>query len=95
MYGGWGGARTLLMYVDWYGELSVNGGPVMKLDGPCDCQDVRNVAVDLKPGKNEIKVRVRAGSDGRWYLSLGLLRSDRQQTPIGMVGKGESISFRR
>ena len=72
--GGKGGTRTLLVYQDWFGELSVNGGKAMTFDGPCDNEELRHVELVLKPGRNEIRMRVRAGSDGRWYLALGLLR---------------------
>ena len=69
-----GGEHTLFLYMDWFGEISVNGGPVVKLDGACDNQDARQHKVTLKPGLNEIRIRVRAGSDGRWYLALGVSR---------------------
>ena len=69
-----GGEHTLFLYMDWFGEISVNGGPVVKLEGACDNQDARLHKVTLKPGLNEIRIRVRAGSDGRWYLALGVSR---------------------
>ena len=74
--GGSGGERTLLVYADWFVELSVNGSEPVEFSGYDEIEKARPVFVALRPGRNEVKVRVRKGIGGSWYLALGILKDD-------------------
>ena len=74
--GGSGGERTLLVYADWFVELSVNGSEPVEFSGYDEIEKARPVFVTLRPGRNEVKVRVRKGTGGSWHMALGILREN-------------------
>ena len=63
------GGKTACRYkLDWFGDLFVNGQSVRKIAGPCT--DFGFLELDLKPGRNDLKVVTRSGSGGNWYFSF-------------------------
>ena len=64
------GASALEIHNDFFGELSVNGGPSVALKGPY--VGYTPVNVQLQAGLNKIVFRTRSGSGGKWTTGFRL-----------------------
>lgn len=64
------GRYRVFRHNDYYGEISVNGGKPMVVNGPFDGWIA--MEIDLKAGKNDIRYRTRAGAGGMWTWGFGV-----------------------
>lgn len=67
-----GGLHRAFRHNDYYGALSVNGGPFTAADGPFAGWEPTPLA--LRPGRNTLRYRTRAGSAGKWTWGFGIER---------------------
>ena len=62
------GDYTYLVFNDWFGEYSANGGAPVAANGPSDF--TRALTLTLRKGENRLVYRTRAGSSGKWLFGL-------------------------
>jgi hypothetical protein len=68
------GEFPLEMHNDYYGELSVNGGDAVAMEGPWRGFEAR--LISLHKGENLIRFRTRSGSGGKWSVGFRMPRNN-------------------
>ena len=67
------GEFPLEMHNDYFGELSVNGGDAVAMEGPWRGFEAR--LISLHKGENLIRFRTRSGSGGKWSVGFRMPRN--------------------
>jgi len=68
------GEYTLDVHNDYFGELSVNDGPIARMEGPW--MGFKGVKVNLRAGVNHVRFRTRSGSGGKWTVGFRMAGND-------------------
>ena len=68
------GTYSLDVHNDYFGRLSVNGGPAIEIKGPWE--GYTGIKVELKAGTNHVKFRTRSGLGGKWTVGFRVSHSD-------------------